>query len=310
MLSRIANNLYWAGRYLERMEHITRCVPVLYFSALDGPKEIDHQYSLKAINELSGSLDSSSTLIEKKVLFNITFDKSNPESLISSATLARENCRGSRDILSTELWESVNTLYHFVCEYDQEQFLSVGMQRFMINLLAKVSLCKARINSTLIRNQVWSILTLGLLIERSYQILRVASTKLDSIKSIETGSNMAIETYEIGNLLKSLESYDMNRKYYKKPVDRKNALEFILLNARFPRSLLYCMERVCEHLHLLDIDQKGRSSSVILTCQKFRDELTYTSVEDILVNPQSQLKEFQDNVAMIHNALISKYFTQ
>lgn len=311
MLSRIANNLYWAGRYLERMEHVTRYVPVLYFSALDGPEVINSQYVLKAINDLSGSnFDKKDQFLEREVLFDIAFNRANPSSLISCINLVRENCRGARDILSTELWEAINRLYHFVHNYDQEAFLSTTMQKFMIELQTMITVCKARIQSTMIQNQVWSILITGILVERGAQIVRIIDYKFEALSALGAEQNIALETYEIANLLKSLESYDMNRKFYKNAVNRERALEFLLLNEKFPRSLLYCIRHICRHLNELGIDQKGLRKSVKLSAQNFENELQYSSVSEIVSNPSSYLSHYGDVIANMNTSLVENYFSK
>ena len=40
MLARVANNLFWMGRYIERSEHLARYLNVNYFSSLDAPNEL------------------------------------------------------------------------------------------------------------------------------------------------------------------------------------------------------------------------------------------------------------------------------
>ena len=37
MLARVADNLFWMGRYIERAEHTARFLNVNYFSSLDAP---------------------------------------------------------------------------------------------------------------------------------------------------------------------------------------------------------------------------------------------------------------------------------
>ena len=54
MLSRVANHLYWLGRYLERTDHLARYINVEYFSSLDSPEPRQHTIALKSIIDMSG----------------------------------------------------------------------------------------------------------------------------------------------------------------------------------------------------------------------------------------------------------------
>ncbi len=308
MLSRIANNLYWAGRYLERIEHTARFVPVNYFSGLDGPDSITPQYTLETLNTFAGSLSEQEATDEKKVLANIAFDKDNSSSIISCASLLRENCRGARDLLSTELWESVNRLYLFVQQYPKEKYLSTHMHDFMTKLKDHVALCKAKIESTLIQNEVWSILALGLLVERSIQISRIMSIKIEKINEFDAEENKGVIIYELSNMLKSLESYDMNRKYYNKPIERRNSLEFLFFNKRFPRSLYFCIAKICIQLGAVNIDERGKQKSVKMIAESLKNDLQFTRVEEVEDEPVEFLRKIQSNLFLLNNILVSNYF--
>ncbi len=308
MLSRIANNLYWAGRYLERMEHVSRFVPVIYFSGLDGPEAISQQYTLQSINKMAGTLPENLELKQRDVLFNVAFDKSNTSSIISCAALVRENCRGARDILSTELWEAINKLFLYVQNYKQDDYLKTHMQAFLNKVMELVALCKAYINSTLIQNQTWSILSLGLQIERGIQITRIIAIKLEDIETLSVTENEAIKLYEYANMLKSLESYDMNRKYYKKAIDKCRSLEFLFFNRQFPRSLAFCVSRICEILAKLEMNEKGKKKSVKLISENLRTELRFLQIEDIQDEIQEYIRTWQSQLFLLNNILVSNYF--
>ncbi|MDX1766716.1 MAG: alpha-E domain-containing protein, partial [Arenibacter troitsensis] len=51
MLARVANNLFWMGRYIERAEHVARYLNVNYFSSLDAPNELSQsrQFVLRSM---------------------------------------------------------------------------------------------------------------------------------------------------------------------------------------------------------------------------------------------------------------------
>lgn len=307
MLSRIANNLYWAGRNLERMEHIARFVPVNYFASLDGPSEVDIQFVLRNINSMAGNLPAGGELDQLEVLKNVALDRSNPSSIISCANLLRENFRGTQDFISTELWEAVNSLYHYVGAFDEKEYLKSGMSEFMLKVQDQVVLCKARIDSTLIHDQGWSILKIGLLLERSFQITRITQLKLYDEEALEGIDSRLIDS-EFGNLLKSLEAFDMNRKFYKKPVKKRRALEFLIFNEKFPRSLAFCLYEFKDRISDLSLDKKGKSNSIKLIARNLRNELLYYQMEDIEGKEMEYLNEVQNKVIEMNEILTKRYF--
>jgi uncharacterized alpha-E superfamily protein len=117
MLARVANNLFWMGRYIERSEHIARYLRVNYFSSLDAPHELSQsrQFVLKSLMFMVGAPNTSNKdLDEADVLYNIGLNPDKEYSIINCIKMARENANSARDIISTELYEAINKFYHFV----------------------------------------------------------------------------------------------------------------------------------------------------------------------------------------------------
>ena len=54
MLSRVAENLFWMGRYLERTEHLARYINVAYFSSLDRSHPRQHELTILSITDMIG----------------------------------------------------------------------------------------------------------------------------------------------------------------------------------------------------------------------------------------------------------------
>ena len=115
MLARVANNLFWMGRYLERTEHIARFINVNYFSSLDAPNEVSQsrQFVLKSILYMVNDtvIDSDDELNEQEVLFDVALNPENEFSILNCFKYARENASSARDLLSMELFRSINELY-------------------------------------------------------------------------------------------------------------------------------------------------------------------------------------------------------
>ena len=116
MLSRVADSLYWMSRYIERAENVARFIEVNDNLVIDTPVELKEQW--KPMVKTSGDIE----LFEKKydsmsmenVIYFLTFDTDNPNSIISCLIKARENSRSVREIISSETWIQINSFYNFV----------------------------------------------------------------------------------------------------------------------------------------------------------------------------------------------------
>src|SRR5690606_33605092 len=119
---------------LERAEHTARYTKVHYFSSLDAPLALRKEYVLESILNMTGILEEykvkNPVLIDEEVLYTISLDESKAVSIKSSINSARENARGARDSISSELWESINKFYHYVNRVNKAEFKRIGIYNF------------------------------------------------------------------------------------------------------------------------------------------------------------------------------------
>ena len=113
MLSRVAENLFWLGRYLERAENIARMARVEHEVSLESGQEIWHSLvSTTASNQLFwDTLADSPDLTHSEFLI---YSMQNPASLRATLVRARELARGLREHISREVWEEINALYLYL----------------------------------------------------------------------------------------------------------------------------------------------------------------------------------------------------
>src|SRR5687768_1446252 len=122
LLSRVAESAFWLARYVERAEHVARVLLVNVTSLLDvgdidpeaerqfwaGPLRI---FLLDQTPEAAALLRLPRARLAAKVGHYLALDLSNPNSILSCITRARENARSIRENISAEMFESLNTLY-------------------------------------------------------------------------------------------------------------------------------------------------------------------------------------------------------
>lgn len=286
MLSRIANSLFWMGRYIERAEHLARYTKVQYISSLDAPIAQKMEFVLESILDFSGVVESYKEihhkLIEEDVMQYIVLNDENPFSILSAVSYARENARGARDTISSELWESLNKYYHFVNDTDEKNLRATGPYEFAEKILEYSSVVKGYIDNTLIQNEVWDFINLGIHLERSIQISRIIIAKIKDIEKLKLlKSDETVINYQWGILLKSAESFDMSRKFYKALPNKSNTLEFMILNPTFPKSINFNLNKSYRILHDLaksDIESKGTLEFI---AGKLSSTYKYMTVEEL-----------------------------
>lgn len=309
MLARIANTLYWMGRYLERTEHMARYLRVQYFTTQDAPMSQNRDFVLGSIVNMAGiAWEEGKPYNESEILHQIALDSNNPMSILSAITNARENARGMRNIISTELWEVINKYYHFVNNYPVNYFKTRGLYDFTLTAGEHCSVIRGYVDSTLTHNEVWALIRLGVHMERTTQIARIISCKLYDIFVLTKGNvDMPVENYQYTVLLKLLESFDMNRHHYKAAPDRQKALEFLILNADFPRSLAFNLKQIqyfVRKLGLLENTPESVGFIVGRLCANYQ-YLLFPEIEDRV---GEFVSETMGKIYEMHEALDKKYF--
>ena len=115
MLSRVAQNIYWMARQIERAEDTARIINVNSNLLLDLPRNTTFGWLplifIVGAEKLFFEKDPNRLADETTVLKFLISDRDHPSSIISSLAAARENLRTTRDTVPQEVWEQVNGLY-------------------------------------------------------------------------------------------------------------------------------------------------------------------------------------------------------
>ncbi|WP_340198615.1 alpha-E domain-containing protein [Ascidiimonas sp. W6] len=314
MLARVANNLFWMGRYIERAEHIARYMNVNYFNSLDAPNDLSQsrQFVLRSMLFMTGEPVHDDTVIlkENKVLYDIALNKEKPFSIINCVKNARENAKSARDLISTELYEALNKFYHYVIEYPEDFFLKNGLFEFTVSITESTDILRGKIRGTLLHDQVYAIIMMGINIERATQIIRIINTKFnDAAACVNHYDNTISDSHEWSTLLKCAESYDMMRRYYKKAPTNITTLEFLILNPDCPRSVMNSLNQVFRHIQVINKDKHFSKNSAAFYIGKVRAQYKYMLIQEIEENPQVFIESILSSLTKIGEKIEGEYFT-
>ena len=299
MLSRIANSLFWMGRYLERVEHMARFAKVQYFSSLDAPTSVNKEHVLESMLEIVGLPSTFCAHTNEEVLFHISISDKNRFSMLSCLNMARENARGARDTISSELWETINTYYHKLNDFKYKDFDNDEFMVIAELILSNSAIVKGLIENTLFHQDARALICEGIHIERSIQISRILLVKLNDIATIEKSNlEYALETYQWGTLLKSAESFDMCHRFYRKVPNKSNSLEFLIFNFDFPKSIAFNLAIAEKHLKTIAEINDETDSSPVYQLGKLTSEIKFTKIEDVI-----------DDIAVFVNKNLATMYT-
>src|SRR3954470_20650742 len=192
MLSRVANSLYWMSRYIERGENIARIVDINLQLLLD-LRNLDETRLAKywmPIVESTGDDELFFKLYSKPdaqgVTDFLTFRTENPNSILSSVTLARENARMVRDQITIEMWEEINRLYLFLNSPRADELWKENPSDFFRAVRNGSLLLQGLTDATVVRNEGWSFIQAGRYLERADKTSRILDVRPASLPATGT----------------------------------------------------------------------------------------------------------------------------
>lgn len=298
MLSRIGNYLFWLGRYIERAEHISRFARVQFIASVDMPMTHRKEFALRSTMGMAGFSPevteemTRGQACEEDVFYRLFLSPSEPISVLSTITLIRENARGARDALSTELWEAINKFYHYFRQYPAAQLRAEGPFYLSRSMDDYIAIIKGYIDNSLIHNGGWGMITMGMHLERSIQITRILETKCRDIRQLREDHLPGVAiTSQVGALLRSAEAFDMSRRYYRSLPTLNDALDFLLLNEHFPKSARFNLHHANLRLQGLSLGSVTQRSSPEFGLSRLASDFSYLSVDDIAPDPEQFCKQ-------------------
>lgn len=313
MLSRTANSLFWVGRYVERIEHLSRYINAQYLSSSDAPHAFNKQLVLESMLYMAQTTDAFQaqglSMFDERVISYLTVDVENPYCITNYVGSVRENARGVRDNISIELWEMINRFYHATNQFSQQDLSRKGPYDFCKCMLDNINMIKGAMDNTLLRDQVWSMLYTGIHLERALQIVQMLLTKLEDIKkSEESKLRPAIISYHLATLLRSAGGLDMSRHHYGITPNQLMVTDFLVLNTKFPKSVLYNLEKLSTNLQVISNYQPIAPSSVEFSVGKVAAQLRFLTAEEIMEDGEKFLQNLQEALFNVGDQLRTQYF--
>jgi uncharacterized alpha-E superfamily protein len=250
MLSRVAESIYWMGRYIERAENVARFVDVNAHLEIDVPGSGGQWAPLVATTgDQAYFKERYGEATRESVLQFLTFDRDYASSIVSCLRLARENARSVREIISSEMWEEVNKAYLMVKDASLKDALD--SPHFFFDEIKKASHLFVGVTYlTMTHNEAWHFLRLGRLLERADKTSRIVDVKYFILLPDVADVGTTFDEIQWAALLKSASAFEMYRKRFGRIVPNQ-VVEFLLLDRQFPRSMRYCLRKAERSLHAI-----------------------------------------------------------
>jgi len=311
MLSRVADSIYWLNRYIERAENVARFIDANFHMILDLPLGAQEQWqplvATTGDHELFAELYGEAT--RDNVIQFLTFDRNNPNSILSCLRAARENARSVREHISSEMWQQINTFYLTVNEAAPQGVSMDLPHQFFVDVMTASHLFVGITASTMSHGEGWHFGRLGRMLERADKTSRILDVKyyilLPSVDYIGT----PFDNILWAALLRSASAFEMYRKRHGR-IDHERIVDFLVLDTKFPRSIHHCL--ITAEISLRNITGGSRGSFTNRAEQalgKLLADMDYVSIEEIMeIGLHEYLDTTQTRINQVADAVFNTFF--
>ena len=267
MLSRSAQGLYWMGRYLERAEHLCRLLQLQTEALVDRPiREIHFGWS-RVYNSVSrqppvGDLDplggEDYTLADSYTLADdLTFERSNPDSIWSCFALGRENARQMRHCISAEMWTRLNLAYLRIQKLNIQNIWSASPESFYAETAAEIDTFMGVASVTMYRDTGWRFLQLGRFVERAQRAVTLFLAQIAADRLTEEYSEA-----DWTSLLRAYHAFEAYDRRYSVAVEPDQVLNLLATDPLLPYSLCRSLDTVAAELAAIGPGPNAQTSDV------------------------------------------------
>ncbi len=308
MLSRVADSLYWMGRYLERTENIARFLDVNWHLTLD--MAMSQQSHWSALVSVTGDMEVFKSLYPEEnrnnVIRFLTIDRNYGNSIWSCLNHARENALAVRDLIPIEMWELINVFFHIIeKEAKNPVELFANPYTFCDEVKKRNLALSGLVDDAMDHDEAWLFFNLGRMLERADKTSRILDVKYFVLLPHLQDVGTVVDVVQWSALLKAASAFQAYRHSIGR-ISPGGVAGFMLMSHSFPRSVLYSLTMAQTLLHEITGTRIGYfSNDAEKLLGQLCAELSFQSIEEVLAQG---LHEFTDNLQLKMNAIDQAVF--
>jgi uncharacterized alpha-E superfamily protein len=322
--SRVAENLFWVGRYAERAEGTIRLLRTVLFH-LAVPYNLPSQHSRTCLNSLLravtyltetypgfvGKEAEKNLEAPEKELFSVFLDKERRGSLSATLQSLLNSVRSARDRVPPDIWRVINDIDEQLQILQKEHTLQIGDALAELDqLITALAALSGLSLESMTHGQGWRFLMLGRRLERAYHTVNLLRATLTTASPDD-----AVLLEYLLTITDTILTY---RRRYRTHLQVNAALELILQSETNPRAIGYQLVYLDEYIGALPRDNKPpyrtpehRLILEALTQVRLADVdvLAKTSEDDFRQALDQLLVRLGKLLPNLSNAISSSYFS-
>jgi len=304
MLSRIAESLFWIGRYVERADDTARILDAFLAYMLEDPWADEDARCRSLLAILGVAAPQNGRLTTGDALDLLAFDRTNPSAITGALAAARDNARGARETISSEMWECLNVTWHSL-PARRKAAERLGPNLFLGFVRERAAVLAGLAESTMSRDDSWRFLVLGRSLERVDMTARQLSIQAEI-------QGRAMGAPEWRTMLRACGADESFLRTHGVEVRPQRVAEFLLLDRLFPRSALHALTTAEDCLRALSplTERAGVTDPARRPVGQARTRLEYADIATLLDDLPDHLRSLQRATAAASAAVTDRFFVQ
>ena len=253
--SRVAEAMYWTGRYLERASSLANMIGIIEALELEELNATERQLYRPIWNRmlppLENRTESRRNLSSSRGRYRLALDPKESGSLINNVFRASANAESVLECLSSEAWNVLTTLRSkFQAARFRDQLPEIKQR------VATKRLCDTANQSipqffgiaeaTMVADGGWNFCLIGQMVERATITANALSSIVNALLTF-TGQNTRTEhaiEIQLSALLRLFSCRDAYRRVFQMRVELAPVMELLWEGASIPRSVQRCLEKI------------------------------------------------------------------
>lgn len=247
--SRVAESLYWAGRYLERAENTARQFNTLEKLRWDQMAQSEQQTYWPLFQAVAAATGQSDILKRKKpprdtVQFSrsLLLDAAKGASVHACIVYARNSLEKVRETISPECREVVEEMILFLTGEAKRRTQRSRLLQVSETIVSEVARFNGTAERTMPHDDSWQFYRVGVFIERAMGTLSLLEVALPRI--VRSYQAMDEESADLTALLRLLGSLDAYRREFRSRAYVDRVARLIIQGNSNPSSVCFCLRNL------------------------------------------------------------------
>lgn len=310
MLARIAHELFWLGRSVARANHTARLLEGVFHAELEGQRTDPSAMTLSwdALLAMTGAGladGNGAPATQDATIALLVADRAQPASIVASIDAAHERARAVRDVISLDMWETINTFHMRICQRDITAELRREPSAVFDLVRERCALFWGVQRRTMLRDDGWAFLNAGAELEAADIVVRMLRVTLPSAYGAD--ENDSARDGPALALLRAVGGLQAFRRAATTSPHLVPVSRFLMFEAGFPDSIASCVEGL--RRALTNADPDAAEARPVLRLARLAADLDFrrrdtTAVPGLLAT----LEIVQRELAAVDGDIAERYF--